>query len=129
MPQKPLRPCPGAGNRRGSCPNLIRSSERYCSECEPFVKKTIHRYDRIRDQTPGRKFLHSSVWRKIRLEKLKRDPLCEICLLQSGVVTAANIVHHIDENELNNDPKNHQSVCMACHNELHRNIAFGNDKK
>jgi 5-methylcytosine-specific restriction protein A len=82
----------------------------------------------MRDQLPGRKFLHSATWRKIRLEKLKKDPLCQRCLA-IGVASAANIVHHIDEDELNNDPSNHQSVCERCHSELHKDIAFGNDKR
>lgn len=50
--------------------------------------------------------------------KLSADPLCEQCLAK-GLTTAATIVHHIDEDELNCDEDNLLSVCMSCHEEFH----------
>lgn len=128
MPSKPLRSCPGKGPRYLSCPNLIKSSETCCSECKSYEKAKTKRYDQERDQSPGRKFLHSTDWRKIRLIKLFRDPLCERCL-EKGLTVAATLVHHIDENQLNNDSSNHMSLCGPCHLAVHGDIVFGNDKR
>ena len=144
MPMKPKRPCPGFGSRRGSCLNLLTGNERCCSECELYVKKQIRRYDKARDQEPGRQFIHSTVWRRIRAAKLARDPLCERCLKgfvsviygpqfeDNGMATEhfprivpAVLVHHIDGDELNNDPSNHQSLCVACHEAIHKGGRFG----
>ncbi len=117
MPMKPARPCPGRGKRRGSCPNLIRGNEICCSDCMPYIKKAIREYDKTRDETPGRQFLHSTMWRRIRDAKLSRDPLCERCLPK---IESAVLVHHVDSNELNNNPGNHESLCNACHEAEHK---------
>lgn len=86
---------------------------------KPFSQKIYDKaYDKARDQTSGRRFIHSVRWRKIREKKLTQDPFCEICL-KKGYEILANIVHHIDENELNNLEDNYMSVCEACHNRLH----------
>jgi len=128
MPYKPARQCPGLGPNTSRCPNLIKGKERYCPTCSEYSKKAVRRYDKARDQTPERKFIHSPLWRKIRLRKLAQDPLCEMCL-EEGMERMACIVHHIDGNELNNDPSNHLSTCFDCHLEIHKNDAFGRKKK
>ena len=128
MPYKCSRPCPGKGPRYRICPNLIRGSETCCPECKPYEKARVRQYDRERDQSPGRKFLHSTDWRKIRDAKLSRDPLCQMCQ-EKGLTVAAVLVHHIDENQLNNDPSNHSSLCGPCHLAVHSSIVFGNDTK
>ena len=124
MPKKPARPCPGYGPRRGSCPNLIRGSEKCCSDCVPYVKANNRKYDLARDQTPGRQFLHSTTWRKIRAYKLSRHPLCERCLKQ-GQDVPATLVHHKDGNELHNNPINHESLCVSCHEAEHKGGRWG----
>ncbi len=86
---------------------------------KPHQKKTYDKaYDKNRDRSPERQFIHSTRWRKIREKKLTQDFLCEICL-KKGVETLATIVHHIDGNELNNQWENYMSVCETCHNRLH----------
>ncbi|MCK4828805.1 HNH endonuclease [bacterium] len=122
MPYKCGRPCPGRGPRYRSCPNLIRGSETCCSECKPYEKAKTRQYDEQRDESPGRQFLHSTVWRRTRDAKLARDPLCERCL-KMGRDEAAVLVHHVDHNELNNpaDGSNHESLCNTCHELEHKN--------
>ena len=124
MPMKPARPCPGRGKRRGSCPNLIRGNEICCPDCMPYIKKAIREYDKTRDETPGRQFLHSRQWRRIRERKLGNDPLCQKCQ-ENGIITAAFLVHHINENELDNDPNNHLSLCGPCHETIHKTGRWG----
>ena len=124
MPYLPRRNCPGRGPRRGSCPNLIQGSETCCPECKPYEKAKVRRYDKERDQTPGRKFLHSMAWRKIRAAKLNRDPLCQICL-ENGLTVPAVLVHHCDENQLNNRDENLKSLCVSCHEEVHKKDRWG----
>jgi len=132
MPYKPSRQCPGRGPNTNRCPNLAKGKDSYCLECMEYLKHDLkkHRkaYDKERDQTRERKFIHSPRWRKIRLRKLAQDPLCEMCL-EEGMERMACIVHHIDGNELNNDPSNHLSTCFDCHLEIHKNDAFGRKKK
>ena len=128
MPFKPARPCQGRGPRRGRCPNLIRGDETCCPECKPYEiqtqKRQTRQYDKARDQTPGRKFIHSTTWRKIRESKLNRDPLCERCEKQ-GLTVPAVLVHHVDGDELNNDPSNHMSCCNSCHEIIHKGERWG----
>lgn len=67
-------------------------------------------------------------WRTVRLEKLKRDPLCQICL-SLNKVTPGEEVHHItpissgktvkDKQALGFNPANLKTLCKACHEELH----------
>ncbi len=51
--------------------------------------------------------------------KLAQSPLCEICL-KGGRETRAVLVHHVDEDELNNDFSNLMSVCNPCHEAIHK---------
>ena len=71
-------------------------------------------------------FYKSKEWQDCRASYIQEHPLCEICL-EKGIINPAVIVHHkIHLNEdnyqdttisLNHD--NLQSVCQACHNEIH----------
>ena len=54
-------------------------------------------------------------WRKIRAEKLIRNPLCEVCFEK------ATLVHHNDRDVKNNNPENHKSLCFKCHYAEHKN--------
>jgi 5-methylcytosine-specific restriction protein A len=93
----------------------------------PFVKKANREYDKERDQTEERQFIHSTIWRKIRDAKLARDPLCEKCL-KRGIDRAAIIVHHKDGNELNNMDENLESLCNLCHEEKHKEDRWGGER-
>ena len=124
MPERASRPCTGRGPRRGWCPNLRKANEPCCDECKPFEKKAQRKYDKKRDESPERQFLHSTPWRAITKRKLAKDPLCERCL-KNGHTEPAVLTHHIDHNELNNDPDNHESLCKPCHLLEHKGERWG----
>lgn len=128
MPYKPSRQCPGRGPHLNRCPNVIKDKGSYCHICSEYARKALKQhnrgYDKDRDATPERHFIHSVQWRKIRLMKLIKDPLCEECL-KSEKETRAVLVHHIDGNELNNRHDNHSSVCTNCHEFLHKHERWG----
>ena len=77
------------------------------------------------------KLINTTKWRKIRIEKLKANPLCEECR-RNDKLTLANEVHHITPVEsvsgetsmerLMYDRKNLMSVCHACHKEIHKKM-------
>jgi len=50
----------------------------------------------------------------MRAAHLAREPLCRHCALNNRV-TAATDVDHVDGDDGNNDPSNHQSLCRSCH--------------
>ena len=114
MPIAPRHPCPGIGPRRRACRNLVGRGVRCCPECEPHLKSQQRAYDTARDKTDERQFLHGPIWKKIRLLKLSKDPLCERHLAQ-GRDEAATLVHHKDGNELHNEEENLESLCVPCH--------------
>ncbi|WP_458451680.1 HNH endonuclease signature motif containing protein [Alistipes finegoldii] len=63
-------------------------------------------------------FYRSSRWRRLRLQKLNAEPLCEECR-RGGVVTPATVVDHIvpiNEGGAPMDMENLQSLCAKCHN-------------
>ena len=72
---------------------------------------------------------NSREWRELREQKLRANPLCEICE-QKGIVTAAHQVHHIhpieDSHSVQEMRKwafmyeNLQSVCDQCHADIHK---------
>ena len=72
---------------------------------------------------------NSREWRELREQKLRANPLCEICE-QKGITTAAHQVHHIhpieDSHSVQEMRKwafmyeNLQSVCDQCHNDIHK---------
>lgn len=71
---------------------------------------------------------NTSLWRKMRLAKLKDQPLCEVCLIE-GKIRLAEHVHHIrsfmqaedqiERDRLAYDSENLASVCQECHNRIH----------
>lgn len=66
-------------------------------------------------------FHHSRKWRKIRELKLRKDPLCELCLMR-GITRAATDVHHIlrveDHPEEAMNLLYLQSLCSECHGQI-----------
>ena len=68
-------------------------------------------------------FYRTGVWKKKRLNVLRRDEyLCQECK-KYGRRVEAKVVHHIKEledyPELRLTSSNLQSVCAQCHNKLH----------
>ena len=104
-PIKPKHPCNAAG-----CNQL--TNDRFCD---------VHRgeVDRWRG-TPAERG-YTKQWAKVRMIKLRHQPLCERCEEQ-GRVKSAVIVHHIkpiSEGGAVLDMGNLMSVCTTCHGVLH----------
>lgn len=78
-----------------------------------------------------RRMLTSLGWRKLRGEKLARNPFCEDCK-RAGVLTEASEVHHVipvesvrNERQMEAlafDPGNLVALCPECHRERHRQL-------
>lgn len=72
--------------------------------------------------------INTTRWRKIRLQKLGQQPLCEMCL-KAGRTTLAKEVHHIapieqaptksEATARAYDIGNLMSLCVNCHKEIH----------
>lgn len=90
-------------------------------------------YKRVKESNKRDNKNHKAVyntkrWRVLRIEKLKNDPLCEICL-EKDIITSAIDVHHtiplshgktIKEKQiLGFDYNNLKSVCKQCHKDIH----------
>ena len=83
------------------------------------------------------KLINSARWKKLRAEKLRANPVCEECAAHDASTLAAE-VHHITPVEsvsgvaamerLMFSRMNLQSLCHACHAEIHRR-AFSHSKE
>jgi DNA-directed RNA polymerase subunit RPC12/RpoP len=51
----------------------------------------------------------------------QKEKKCEIC----NIIESYIIVHHIDGNRKNNNPKNHLVLCNSCHCLLHHRLKRG----
>ena len=117
MTARPLKPCSAHGCRKptdhisGYC---VKHVELYEQKKADEQKSRAVRDFRVPSSQRG----YGAIWRKIRAYKLRKDPLCEDCLKRSFAV-AAEVVHHKDENQFNNDDKNLQSLCRDCHEITH----------
>lgn len=60
----------------------------------------------------------TDLWRRLRLQQLRTEPLCRYCRTM-GRVEAATVVDHVrphrGERDLAFDPDNLQSLCKPCH--------------
>jgi len=54
------------------------------------------------------------VWRRLRAEQLRKEPLCRACS-KTGRIVAGNTVDHINGDTYNNTPENLQTLCKSCH--------------
>ena len=112
MPSRSRTPCSKPG-----CRALIPvGSGGLCEDC----RKAKHRdYNKRQRDQDAQGFYNSGRWRKVRLMKLKQDPLCEICRPE---IVLGTTVHHIKEIKDGGDPydiDNLQTVCASCHNKVH----------
>ena len=74
---------------------------------------------------------NSREWKALRIQKLRDNPVCELCEKQ-GVVTAAHCVHHLipietattkeEMRRLAFNPANLQSLCDQCHHTVHEEM-------
>jgi 5-methylcytosine-specific restriction protein A len=125
MPSKPLHPC----NKPG-CSRLTKN--RFCETHEALYKKQSQEYDRERDKTEERQWIHSQRWRDARNTFLTEHPLCMECL-KKGKDEAAYLVDHIVPHQGNYDlfwdESNWQSLCNPCHEEKHKGERWGGGSK
>lgn len=67
---------------------------------------------------PWIKWYSTAAWRKLRLQALKREPLCRFCK-KMGIITAGDTVDHIDRHSGDMakffNPYNLQVLCKTCH--------------
>ena len=111
MPRRPGRLCVRCG--------AIRHTDR-CEACGWQKRKWGWKKDEDRGSRQERGY--DQAWINLRLRKLARDPLCEVCEAQ-GITTAAAQVHHVQPFSGKRDPLrlqlgNLQAVCVACHARL-----------
>lgn len=52
----------------------------------------------------------------------------EILIQKEDSLNRGLVIHHIDENKLNNDESNLLSLCRSCHKKIHNNIMSNNKK-
>lgn len=73
-------------------------------------------------------FIRSGEWKRIRLDQLKREPLCRFCR-EMGKTTGATEVDHIepckDDPIKQRDAANLRSLCAPCHAPLRHAYARG----
>lgn len=121
MPFKPKKPCSHSG-----CPNL--TSSRFCVEHERLDKQKAKEYDRERDQTEARQWIHSLRWRKASRMFLNEHPICVWCWAKDRD-TPATLVDHIKPHNGNYDlfwdQNNWQGLCNPHHEEKHREDRWG----
>jgi 5-methylcytosine-specific restriction protein A len=117
------KPCQG---KFGNCAALVKIGEKYCPDCQPREKQREQAKTREYDQKRGSSAQrgYNAHWQKVRLRKLKKDPLCQSCD-SFPVFRKADLVHHIDGNPKNNAMENLMSVCNACHEKIHKNDRWG----
>ena len=84
-----------------------------------------------KQQKDKQEIYNSREWRELRIQKLRANPLCEVCE-REGIVTAAHAVHHrhpIEESTSKAEMRkwafmwdNLVSVCDACHAKIHKEM-------
>lgn len=102
--------------RNKACPNLVPPDTPFgwCRECARIsnaLYNNLHR-DRESDQVN-----YDGAWRELRLLKLNKNPLCELCLLKKVPVEAKQVDHivPIKHGGKRLDLNNLQSLCVSCH--------------
>lgn len=83
------------------------------------------------------KMINSNKWKLLRTRKMRSKPICEVCEA-NGLSTPATEVHHkmpvesvsheLGMRQLMFSYDNLQSLCHACHSEIHR-CAFSHSKE
>ncbi|MCU5330637.1 HNH endonuclease signature motif containing protein [Bacillus wiedmannii] len=91
------------------------------------------RYDKHKRDQEAKRFYNSTAWKNCRQLVLGRDNyLCQECL-KEGVLTTADMVHHIEHFKDKPDKalvlENLISLCNACHNKEHPEKSGGEKKK
>lgn len=91
-------------------------------------RKKTPRKPNIFKKTERQEIYQSTLWKKMRREKLRSSPLCEVCLIEDRIKGAEH-VHHlrsfmgisdkVERDAVAYDPENLMTVCEVCHGRLH----------
>jgi len=108
------------------CGKIIPYGNYRCNECEAKCndKKINNRYyNKFMRNKTTQTFYDSTEWKKTRKVVLSRDlGVCVVCK-SKGVISYADIVHHIvelkEDNTKSLDTNNLISLCISCHNRIH----------
>ncbi len=105
MPTRPGRLCPRC--------RAIRHTDK-CGACGWSLSTWANRARGSRHKRG-----YDARWVRLRIRKLARDPLCEVCRV-AGRTTEATQVHHLKPFNGVNDPlrlqwDNLESICGECH--------------
>lgn len=94
----------------------------------PWIYKPKRKNENTNNFSKRQEVYNTTLWKRMRLAKLREYPLCEVCLLEDKT-TLAEHVHHLksfmkannpnERDELAFDTNNLLSVCHNCHNSLH----------
>lgn len=94
----------------------------------PWIDKPKRKYDNKPNIDKRQEVYNTTLWKRMRIAKLRDFPLCEVCLLE-GKTTLAEHVHHLrsfmtakdifERDELAFSSDNLCSVCHNCHNRIH----------
>lgn len=89
----------------------------------PRLEALSHRdYDRSRRDLDSKKFYNGAAWKRLRLSKLRQNPMCELCRPLGMHVVATHVHHKIElqqDRSLGLHIDNLQSLCHPCHSRLH----------
>ena len=111
MPNKTPKICAA-----GACQE--KTLTKYCKFHSQYEKAVKRQYERQRPSAHQRGY--TLKWQRYSRYRLKKWPLCEICL-SKGRTTSAILTDHITPHKGNMDlfwnPANHQSACARCHNQ------------
>lgn len=108
------------------CGKIIQYGKARCEVCEAkYQDKKINNsyYNKFIRDKKTQTFYDSHEWKKIRKVVLSRDlGLCIMCK-NEGVISYADIVHHIvelkEDSSKSLDINNLISLCNGCHNKIH----------
>jgi 5-methylcytosine-specific restriction protein A len=116
MPTRPNRFCSAPG-----CREIVAGA--YCAAHQKDAdKRRRESFDKRRGSASSRGY--DARWQKVRLFKLAKDGLCEMCE-KRGDISAATMVHHIKPISAGGDAlayENLMSLCESCHDEIHRRM-------
>jgi 5-methylcytosine-specific restriction protein A len=99
-----------------ACPVCRKPSALGSRYCADHPRENERRYDR-EEREPWHRWYGLSVWKRLRLMKLHRNPICEKC----NRYAATDVHHRIDHKgdwRLFLTLENLESLCHSCHSRI-----------
>jgi 5-methylcytosine-specific restriction protein A len=97
--------------------NCIKCQSKFDLKSKEFAKKRA-RKSTVNMGHSNRQFYGSTEWKALRTRKIKKDPLCQVCLPKGFLSEGKDIDHIIeikDNYSLRLDITNLQTLCRSCH--------------